>query len=204
MGAPNMAEPDVKHTLRRLEAGLSEYPSQIMAAAVRSLNRTIFTVRKEAATAMARDLPGLKIGTIKRQLKLLRATRTRPTAILQFSEKRFRLFGNFVTRQTKTGVPLRRVPWRIENLEGEPISADQLRHAFIQRSHRGAVNVWLRTSLVGKRYPITALVAPSLASAFVARGIGARLIASGRARFAVVFDQEATYRIGKLTQLKAA
>lgn len=200
-----MSEPDVKHTLRRLEAGLSEYPSQIMAAAVRSLNRTIFTVRKEAASAMARDLPGLKVGTIKRQMKLLRATRSTPTAILQFSEKRFRLFGNFVNRQTKTGVPLRRVPWRIENLEGEAIPAEALRHAFIQRSRvGGGVNVWLRTSLVGKRYPITALLAPSLSSAFAQRGIGARLIASGRSRFAVVFDQEATFRLGKAAELKGA
>lgn len=189
---------NVRHDLQRLEARLGAYPRERMIAAVRAFNRAMTTVRAEGARSMAAELPGLKIGTIKRQMKQRRATQANPVAVLEFTAKRFRLFGNFADRQTRRGVPLRRMPWRLENLEGEEVRPAALAHAFIQRARvSGVPNVWLRTSLVGKRYPISAVLAPSLASAFVQRRIGQALLRIGRARLAVVLEQEMKFRLSK-------
>lgn len=188
----------VTHDLKGLEARLGAYPQETMAAAVRALNRTMTTVRAEAARSMQKELGGLKIGVIKRQLKQQRATRAVPLAVLTFSNKRFRLFGNYASAQTKHGVPIRRGPWRLEDLDGDPIKPADLAHAFIQRPRRGgAINVWIRSSVVGKRYPITAILAPSLSSAFAERQAGQALLRVGRDRFRVVLQQEMTFRLSK-------
>lgn len=187
---------DVRHNLNRLEAELGLYPNELRRAAVRALNRTITTVRAEASRSMQKEYPGLRIGPIKRQMVLKRATFNAPIAVITFSHKRFRLFGNFASRQTARGVPLRRLPWRIETLEGETVQPAELAHAFIQRSRRtGVPNVWIRTSLVKQRYPITALLAPSLASTFVERHLGDKLVAIGHARFNAVLLQERRFSL---------
>lgn len=188
---------DVRHDLRRLELELGLYPQEKMSAAVRALNRTITTQRKEGAQLMARELPGVKIGVIKAQMKMIRASRTVPRAALTFSPKRLRLT-NFGARQTAGGVSLRGL-WAIVTPDGTKIPAGVLRHAFIQAAKsnnpRRFQNVWIR--LNRERYPIEVLLAPSLAEAFVQRGLGAQLMQSGYARFRVVLEQEAKYRLGK-------
>jgi hypothetical protein len=184
----------VSHTLKAYEARLAGLPKERMAAAVRSLNRAMTTVRAEASRDMGKEYPGLKIGTIKRQMRMKRATRGDPAASVTFSAKRFRLFGNWNVRQTRKGV-LGRLPFRwIETASGELVRPSELSRAFIQRSKAGTPNVWIR---VGKdRYPIEALVASSLATAFVERAIGRRLGKVARERFAVVFAQEVSFRLG--------
>lgn len=187
----------VKHDLAALEARLREHPRQLLAADLRTRNRTLAAVRTQAVRRLQPELGGLKAGTIRRQLRLMRATAASPRAVLEFSAKRFRLFGNFNVRQTKRGVPLRRLPWRLETLEGDLVPPAALRQAFIQRARQSGVpNVWIRVPGAG-RYPITAILAASLATAFRARGLGAELIAFGRARSRVVWEQDMKYRLSR-------
>jgi hypothetical protein len=189
---------NVRHDLKGLEAVLDLYPKELLAAGVRAVNKTLVSVRQAAVNELKPELPGLKVGAIRNQLKIKRATSREFVATLTFTEKRFRLYGNFARTQTRRGIRLRSMPWRIETLDGEQVPVSVLRHAFIQRAViSGVPNVWIRTSLVGKRYPITALLAPSLASAFVERGIGNAVIQVGRIRFPVVLEQEAKFRLSK-------
>lgn len=186
----------VKHDLLGLEARLRLHPQELLSADVRAKNRAATSTRALAVRRLQQDLPGLKAGAIRRQLKIIRATRANPRAVLEFSAKRFRLFGNFNTRQTKGGVRASRLPWRLEDLDGDIIPPQVLAHAFIQRSTRtGVPNVWIRVNKM--RYPITALLASSLATAFNKRGLGVELIAYGRGRFRAVFAQEMKYRISQ-------
>lgn len=186
----------VKHNLAGLEARLRLHPQELLAADLRAKNRTANSSRAEAVRRLREDLPGLKAGSIRRQLKIIRASKQNPRAVLEFSAKRFRLFGNWNARQTKGGVSLTRRPWRIETLDGDVVPPQILAHAFIQRARMSGVpNVWIR--LGGKRYPITALLGSSLATAFKQRELGAALIAYGRARFRVVFAQEMKFRIAR-------
>lgn len=186
----------VHHDLRGLEARLRLHPQELLAADVRAKNRTAASTRSQAVRLWRVALPGLKAGVIRRQMKLMRATPQNPRAELEFSAKRFRLFGNFGPRQTARGVSVgNRLPWRLESLDGTVISPRVLAHAFIQRARMSGVpNVWIR---IGEsRYPITAILAASLASAFRLRG-GAELIAFGRARFRAALVQEMKYRIAR-------
>lgn len=188
---------DVQHSLRALTARLDLVPKEVMAAAVRSLNRTMTTVRAEAARDMAAEFRGLKIGTLKRQMKFKRATRSEPVASITFSNKRFRLYGNWNIRHSG-GKHLRlgRLPFRLETGDGRQIGDAELRSAFIQRARtNGVPNVFLRTGRA--RYPIAVLVAPSLAAAYVERAIGRRLAQVARDRFAVVLQQEAKFQLSK-------
>lgn len=187
---------DVRHSLKRLEKSLNQYAAEQMAAHVRASNRAMTTVRKEGATEMRAVLPGLKVGTIKRQMKQDRATRLSPAAVLTFTANRFRLFAGFGARQTASGVRISGAPWRIETADGQTVSPAQLSQAFIQRSRAsGSPFVFLRAGAA--RYPITSLLAPSLATAFAERGIGAGLVRIGRARYAVVLEQERKFRLSK-------
>jgi len=187
----------VRHTLDSLSARLALLPQERMAAAVRALNRTVTTVRAQASRDLSKEYPGLKIGVIKKRLRFARATRSQPSASITFSNHRFSLYHNWKVRQTRTGVRVGRLPWALEDWEGKRIPATLLRHAFIQSStnNRGQHNVYLR---VGReRYPILGLVAPSLSSALVERGIGLALSRFARDRFAVAFEQEAKFRLSK-------
>ena len=206
--------PQIKilHTLDEYSRRLGLLNEERMQAAVRTLNRTMTTVRAEGAREMAGIYPGLKIRTIKAQMKFARATRGRPEAVITFSGKRFRLFGNWPLTKTVTakgvrtrlrgfgsaraGVALPRLPFRVETGDGVAVSAAELRQAFIQRAaSSGVPNVFIRTGR--GRYPISVLVAPSLAAAFVEKGIGDALSRSARMRFETVFVQEAKFRLSK-------
>lgn len=188
----------VRDSLRGLEARFAAYPRELLAAGVRAKNRAMTTVRKEGARLMKPEFAGVKVGTLKRQMRQSRATREVPRAVLTFSAKRFRLLGNLPLRTiaTKwgTGVRLGRLPFRLELADGSPVSADMLRRFFVQRARSsGRVNVWVRE---GKRSePFQAVVAPSLAHAFRERGIGFRLVEIGRRRFHEVLRQEMRFRL---------
>lgn len=187
---------DIRHDLRRLELNYGLMGQERMKAAVRAMNRTIVTVRKDGAKSMQAVYQGLSAGVIKRQMRLERASGGNPRAAVAFSGKRLRLFGNWRARQTLKGVALGRLPWRIETGSGARVTPEMLRHAFIQRSRTsGMPNVWIRAGR--ERYPIEAIVAASLAEAFVERNIGDALARTARNRFEVVFQQEAKFRLSK-------
>lgn len=186
---------NVKHDLNRLSAGLGLLTAERMKAAVRALNRTLTTVRAEGARDMGLAYRGLKISAIKRQMRFKRASQAHPAAVLTFSNRRFRLFGNWRTTQTRRGVRTGRLPFRLETGGGRRLDPEALRHAFLQRSRQGTANVWLRAGK--ERYPIEVIVAPSLAEAFVERAIGEALSRRARARFGAVFQQEAKFRLSK-------
>jgi hypothetical protein len=143
---------------------------------------------------MRDDYPGLRSGAIRGQIKLERATADNPRGVVAFSNKRFRLYGNWVRTQTKrSGVRASRLPYRIETLDGETVPPQILRHAFIQRpKDGGAINVWIRIGT--KRYPITALLGPSLSSTLVERHIKQSAVAVGHQRFRIALAQEARFR----------
>lgn len=188
---------NVRHDLNALEARLDAYPQEAMLAAVRALNRTVTTVRKEAAISMREEYPGVKAGALKARMKMQRATRQNPVAVLSFSPKRFALYDNFGMRAVGLwGVRFRKLPWRIETVSGEPVTAEMLDRAFRNRSTRNGRSLVLsRHTKVRTSHEV--LVAPGLASAFVEQKIGEALVRVGRTRFAVVLVAEMKYQLGK-------
>jgi hypothetical protein len=184
---------DAKHDLQRLEDALGLYPQELLAAAVRSQNRVMTTLRAQGAKELAPQFVGLKISALKRQLKITRATAREPAAVLEFSAKRFRLFGNFNTRQTSHGVSVSRLPWRLEAADGDELPRQVLAHAFIQRARGGRPNVWIRVGT--KRYPIIGIFVSAPAAAFRDRDLGTNLTALGRFRFAIELKREAQFRL---------
>ena len=189
----------VTHDLRGLEARLRLYPQELLAADVRAKNRTASSSRTEAVRLLRVLLPGIKAGTLRRQLKITRASRSVPRATLEFSAKRLRLFGNVplqrIASKYGTGARLGRLPFRIELADGTPISAAQLTRMFIQRSSSGRSNVWVREG--SKSRPIQAVVTGTLSRAYREEGVGSAVISFGRARFRTVLTQEFRYRIAK-------
>lgn len=188
---------DVRHGLARLQADLGLYPKETLAAAVRSLNRTMTTVRKSAADVLKSDYAGVKVAALKARMKLVRATQRNASAAIEFSGKRFALYGNFAMRsQGRWGVKFGKLPWRIETITGEQVSPEMLARAFRNRSRRGGrATVFARLSPARASFEV--LVAPGLARALVEREVGEALVRIGRARFDVVFEQEAKFRLSK-------
>lgn len=188
----------VKHSLEKLEAALRRYPRELLAADVRARNRTAASSRTQAVRRLRADLP-IKAGALRRQIKVSRAVLGKAPAVLEFSAKRFRLFGNWNARQSAAGVRIGRVPWRMESLDGEPIAPQALAHAFIQRARASGVpNVWVRVG--ARRYPITAILASSVSTTLRDRGHKNALLEFGRARFREVRAQEMNYRIAKVVK----
>lgn len=187
---------DIRHTLDRLSADLGLFPKEHMAAAVRALNRTMTTVRAEAARSLQKEYPGVKVGDIKKRLRFRRASAREMRAAIVFSGRRFVLFGNFGMRAVgKWGVRFRKLPWRIEGVSGDPVSPEILARAFRQRGTGGRANVMSRWSKYRQSAEI--LLAPGVARALAERGIGDALVRVGRSRFAVAFAQEAKFRLSK-------
>lgn len=186
----------VQHNLDSLGRALELSADEALAAGVRSMNRAATTVRAESVRHIAEFLPGLKLASIRRQTKIDRASNTTRRAIIEISAKRFRLYSNFTTRQSKHGVPLRRFPWRMESADGEEISPAELRKAFIQRGRQsGRPNVWVR--LGKQRFPITAIFAASAAMTFRERNLGPELMDIGRQRLKDVYEQETRFLLSR-------
>lgn len=187
-----------RHNLARLIQDLTQYPGELMAASARAKNKSAVSAVAAAARDVQHELVGLKIGAIKRQMVIKKATITNNTASIVFTSKRFRVFGSIpiTTVKTKqgTGVRIPRLPFRLELADGSSITAEQFRRMFVQRARSGKVNVWTRVG--AKSRPIEAVVAPSLAHVFRERGVGARTLNYWRDRFQVVLEQEMKFRLG--------
>jgi hypothetical protein len=186
----------VTHTIEHLQAKLGALPQERMAAATRAVNRTMTTVRAEAARVMRNDYPGIRAGALKARMKLKRATRLNPSAAIVFSGKRFSLFRNFSMRRVgQFGVRFTKLPWRIETIDGDRVTPEMLSRAFVQRARSsGQASVFSRHTKARDSFEV--LVAPGVARAFSERQ-RAHLTALARQRFAVVFQQELKFRISK-------
>lgn len=196
---------DIQHDMDGLSARLGLLAKERVAAAVRSLNRTMTSVRAEASRSLGNEFPGLKIGAIKKRVKLSRADRGTLRALLEFSNARLRLMNWRLNRvQTRYGTGVRqsgRLPGeilRVDAVSGRAsaLPAGGLSHAFIQRSKRsGTANVWLRQGKASM--PIDVLVTPSLSEVLVKKKINSALARRARARFAAVFEQEAKFKLSR-------
>lgn len=192
-----MMRVDVRHDIDRIVADLGALPAERMAAAVRAANRTLTSARADSARRLAREYVGVKIAEIKRRVRLERATQKKPRAALVFSGRRIPLYGNFgMTAAGKWGVRFRGLPWRLETVSGEPVTAEMMRRLFRQRSRRtGRADVFSRHT--AKRTSFDLVLAPGLARALAERNIGEALEKAIRARFGVVFKQELRFRVGR-------
>src|SRR5262245_54828359 len=116
----------ITHDLPSLERRLDLYPKELLQADVRARNRSMVSAKADAAKRMSPDLGGIKVGTIKFQIKQKSATQAAPLASLEFSNKRFRLFGNFnlklLNSKYGTGVRLGRMPYRLEFADGTAVT----------------------------------------------------------------------------------
>jgi hypothetical protein len=196
---------DIKHDMQGLSARLGLMANERVAAAVRSMNRTIFTVRAEASRSLGDEYPGLKIGAIKKGIKLTRADRATLRAALEFSNKRLRLMNWRLNRlQTKYGTGVKQsgqLPGQLLQVDAvsgkvSVLPAGGLSHAFIQRSKRfGIPNVWIRQGKASM--PIDVLVTPSLSETLVQKKINTALARRARERFAVVFEQEGKFQLAR-------
>ena len=197
-------EINVRHDLRRLELALNAYPKEALAAGVRAINRTLIKVRAESARRLKVFYHGLMIGTIKKRLKVRRARRADPIGWLDFSGKRFSLYGEFgmVARKGargQWGVRFRKLPWRIETVSGEVVSKEMLDRAFRQRGTAGRASVFARRN--AQRLSHEVLVAPGLARALVEGNIESTLLRIGRMHFHGVFAKELKYRIAERSKI---
>lgn len=191
---------DAKHTLDRLSRDLELTPQDTMRAGVGAINGSIRTTIAYAARVLGRSYTGLKIGSIKRQIRAEWASPKQQEikGAVEFTRKRFRLLSNFRATQTRRGVRLGRGgPWRVETLDGQTVPPAALAHAFIQRARRGGEQVWIRVGQ--KRYPITALLAPSLAVTVSEDGKNLMpfVLATAAERFTTVFGQRAKFLAAK-------
>ncbi len=188
---------NLRDIVRKFESSTRE---QVAAALPRALNRTLTTTRAAAARLLGKGYPGMKAATLKRQIKFTRASKALPTAVLTFSGRRFRLYGNFNvrTRNTRygTGVPQgARLPANLLTGDNRPVSGADAVKMFLARSGRnGRPNFWLR--LGRDRMPITVVVVRGLAGAYVQEKIDQALIPIARDRFVVAITQELKFRTG--------
>ena len=188
---------DVRHTLDRLSWNFGLIGEERNKAAVRAMNRALGTVKTEAARILAAHYAGLKRSAISKRIKLQRADRRNLRAALTFSNKRLRLYNWNVRKGKRSGI-VGRMPdtlIQVDAVTGRSKIIDKkaLRSGFIQRTRYGTANVFLRQ---GKdRYPIDVIVTPSLSEVLVQKSINEALRRRAGERFAIVFQQEAKFRL---------
>lgn len=207
-------EIDIRADMRSIQARLGYVGKGLQPAAVRALNKTMTTIKADAARSLQKDYPGLKIAKIKSRLPIKKATSAVSTAVLTFNGARIPLYGNFGMRVTKAsrgkkgagrrgaglrggfGVSFSKLPWRIETPEGKTVSSEMLARAFRNRLRQGGrATVFAREG--AERMPISVLLAPGLARTAVEHRILQATADAGRARFGVVFAQELRFLISK-------
>jgi hypothetical protein len=192
---------DVKHDLRRLSIELGLYPKERLAAAVSAVNKTLTTVRAEAARRIAASYK-IKTNEAKKSLRIEKSSRNEVRGAVVASGQPIPLFA-FSARQTKKGVTV--------NVTGK---RKLMRHAFIATMKSGHKGVFIRSRggghpvqfrhgkgsrlrKKGRDLPITELISISVPAAFALAKVGQALIAVAQKRFAEAFAQEARFRLSK-------
>lgn len=193
---------DVRSNAGAVIAELQSYGKNVKEGAlVRSLNRTLTTVRAESSRAL-QPVVGLPAAQVKKQLRFRRATRMTLTAGLTFSKTRIRLT-RYGAKQMADGVHVKgpqyviaQPTWGAAPYE---ITLEQLRHAFIVASRGNnpgnALNAWIRAGR--ERYPIILLLAPSLSDVAVKNAIADAMVGVAQKRFAEVIQQELRFVVLK-------
>lgn len=195
-----MIDLDIRADLGRVQATLGLLEREVLPAAVRAINKTLTTVRAEAARELRPMYPGLKVSALKARLKLERATRAKAFGAVVFSGSRISLYGNFGMRAFGTwGVRFGKLPWRVETLSGD-VATGELKanptRLFRNRLRRGGrATVFLRWT--EQRLSHEMLLAPGVAQALAESAIGNKMVTVGRRRFLEVFDQEARFLLSK-------
>jgi len=197
-----MIQINIRHDLNRLSADLRLMAKEQMAAAVRAINRSMTTVKAQGARDLAKTI-GLPVRLAKGQIRFKRATQAEARALLTFSGVRIPL-RRFGASQTATGAQAR--------LAGKTVSVP---HGFIARMPGGHTGVFLRAPTAkgqlynalryraqrlrqrGRDLPIAEIFAPSLGETLVRTALDVALARLARERFAVVFGQEAKFRLAK-------
>lgn len=175
---------DVRTDVNALVLTLRDLKQQtIDGATVRALNRTATTVRAEAAR-LIREEYNLKVGTIKDQIRIERATRQRLAAKVIASGRPIPLI-EFSPNQTRDGVTV-----KVKQ------SRKLIRHAFIATMPSGHQGVYIRRGFGNDRaprLPIDQLFSISLPVAFTRKQILKALVDVVRRRFPEAFRQEARF-----------
>jgi hypothetical protein len=146
-----------KSQLKRLNKFLQRYPKAAPKIISRSINKTATTAR----TDISRDVNktySLKVGAIKKMIRLFRATRRRWRADLKLANYRIPL-KQFSARQIKSGVS-----YKIKKSGGR-----KKIYAFIAKMPSGHEGVFMRAGSEGNyvpRLPINEKHGPSLSAIF--------------------------------------
>lgn len=183
-----MIKIDVRHNLQGIALSYKRLAEDLRdKAMVRALNKTATTVRAEAAREIRKEY-NLKIGAIKDQIQIIRATGSKLTAIVRASGRPIPLI-QFDARWSRTmaGASVRVKKTR-----------KTVRGAFIAKMKSGHIGVFTRTQksgAVAKRSPIRQLFSLSLPAAFTQRTVADALVKVAKERFPVVLEQEARFAL---------
>lgn len=179
---------DISGAIRKLKATREA----VQVATPRALNKVAQQVRTQSAREIRAAGYKLKISTIKDAIKIQRATRSAPKAIVIARGGRVGLI-EYAARQTSKGVTV-----SVKN--GRKL----IRSAFIATMPSGHRGVFQRTGLGRKRVtrngrvrssglPIRELFGPGVNNAFANQIVRANLTRFARERFRIVFEQELRY-----------
>jgi hypothetical protein len=197
---------DVRYDNRRLLARLESLRTGVKERATsRALNRTITTVRAEAAREISRELgPPFRVGTVRGSLRVKRATRASLTAILTAGGRRNLPLGFFRARQTRTGVSAR-VGGRAVTIPGAFINDKygrdvvRVRAASFKGQQFDAVS--RRNKRVQRRgpdFPVAEVLVPGIPARFIEQRVQQKMTATARTRFSTVLAQEIAFERGRV------
>jgi minor tail protein Z (GPZ) len=176
---------DVRSDLNAVIVSLEGYRKELIdGAVVRALNRTATTVRAEAAREIHDVYQGLKIGDIKDQIRVERATRITMRTIISVSGRPIPII-KFSATQTRLGVTVKVKDQR-----------KLIRHAFIAMMPGGHKGVFIRRGPPGSlvsRLPIDQIFSVSLPVAFSNKKIMNAVVRAARERFPGALAQEANF-----------
>lgn len=166
-------------------------------AAPRAINRALTSGRAAAVRLLQAEYGGLRAAQLRPRVKINKATRAMPRGSLVFSGRRIQLYGNFGMRAVGNwGVRFRKLPWRLETIDGDAVTPEMLARAFRQRSRRGGrASVFARHTRHRESFEV--LVAPGVARALTERRLEPKIRQVLRSRYAVVFEQEMKFRLTK-------
>lgn len=166
-------------------------------AAPRAINRALTSGRSESVRLLRAEYGGLRASQLRARIKIQRATRARPRGALVFSGRRLALYGSFGMRAMgRFGVRFRKLPWRLETIDGDAVTPQMLERAFRQRGKTsGRASVFARHTQA--RESLEVLLAPGVARALTERRLEPKIRQVLRSRYAAVLDQEIKFRLSK-------
>lgn len=155
--------------LRELQKTLGGFSRKMPLIVSRSLNRTIKKAKTDTSREIRKEVR-LKVGDIKKQIKIKKATRSCWLAKMSLATRRIPLI-KFAARQLKKGVS-----YAIKRTGGRRRIRMGFRQVMPGRGHRG---VFRRKRKTTRRLPIVELFGPSVGGVFQG-GIMNRIIGSSK------------------------